>query len=253
MTEDLYTQLITALGQRQLIAVATVLHGSGAAGALIGNKLLLWPDGRQVGTLGHVQLEQLLRERAGEAFANQKSARFPLTIVLADQAEATVDLFLEVHAPPAKLIIIGAVHIAIPLVTFANVLGFETLVLDARSAFATQERFRHADQLIIGWPADTLATMALDEATYMVFLTHDEKIDNPALAIALQSRTRYIGALGSRKTHAKRVEALLEMGVAERAIPRIHAPIGLNIGARKPEEIAVAIIGEIVQIMNQPM
>ncbi|MEZ4614171.1 MAG: XdhC family protein [Caldilineaceae bacterium] len=92
------------------------------------------------------------------------------------------------------MIIHGAVHIAIPLVTFANTLGFETLVLDARSAFATPERFSHADQLVIGWPADTLAEIQLDEASHLVFLTHDEKIDNPALQVALNSPARYIGA-----------------------------------------------------------
>jgi xanthine dehydrogenase accessory factor len=124
------------------------------------------------------------------------------------------------------------------------------MVLDARSAFATTDRFHHADQLTIGWPADTLTEMTLDEATYLVFLTHDEKIDNPALAVALASPARYIGALGSRKTHARRVAALQELGVDEAALARIHAPIGLDIGARRPEEIAVAIMGQIIEVMN---
>ena len=246
MTEDLYAQLVDALQQRQLIGVATVL-----AGSTVGSKMLIWPNGQTAGTLGNSALDKQIGERAQSALQRQKSARFPLTVAQGTNAEETVDLFLEIHVPPAKLIIVGAVHIAIPLVTFANTLGFETLVLDARSAFATAERFHHAHQLTIGWPADTLAAMPLDEATYIVVLTHDEKIDNPALAVALQSKARYIGALGSSKTHAKRVAALQAMGVEEAAIARIHAPIGLDIGARRPEEIAVAIIGEIVQVMNQ--
>ncbi len=241
MTEDLYHQLIGALRNRQLVALATVIAGPG-----IGNKLLLWPNGTSKGSLGSEALDQQLFERAAVPFQRQQAERFPLAT---PQGEA--EIFLEIHAPPPKLIIVGAVHIAIPLVTFANILGFETIVLDARSAFATAERFHHANQLTIRWPADTLAEMTLDEATYLVFLTHDEKIDNPALQIALASPARYIGALGSRKTHARRVAALQEMGVNEDAFTRIHAPIGLDIGARQPEEIALAIMGEIVATMRQ--
>jgi xanthine dehydrogenase accessory factor len=240
MTEDLYKQFVEALRQRQLVALATVIAGPG-----VGQKLLLWPSGVRSGTLGSAELNHQVAARAVAAFQRQQAERFTLATAAGD-----VDIFLDVQAPPAKLIIVGAVHIAIPLVTFANTLGFETMVLDARSAFATAERFHHASQLTIGWPADTLTEMTLDEATYLVFLTHDEKIDNPALAVALASPARYIGALGSRKTHARRVAALQELGVDEAALARIHAPIGLDIGARRPEEIAVAIMGQIIEVMN---
>jgi xanthine dehydrogenase accessory factor len=241
MTADLYNQLVEALHKRQLVGVATVIAGPG-----LGNKVLIWPNGKLVGTLGSADLDQQVIEQAAEPFQRQQAARFVLPT-----AAGECDIFLEIHAPPPKLIIVGAVHIAIPLVTFAKTLGFETLVLDARAAFATEERFSHADELIIRWPADTLAELPLDEATYLVFLTHDEKIDNPALQVALASNVRYIGALGSRKTHAKRVAALQELGVDEAALARIHAPIGLNIGARRPEEIAVSIIGQIVEVRNR--
>lgn len=241
MREDLYHQLIGALHSRQLVAQATVIAGSG-----LGNKLLIWPNGTSQGSLGSTALDQQVSERAMGPLQRQQAERFAIAT-----AEGEAEIFLEIHAPPPKLIIIGAVHIAIPLVTFANTLGFETVVLDARSAFATKERFYHANQLTIRWPADTLAEMRLDEATYLVFLTHDEKIDNPALQIALASPARYIGALGSRKTHARRVEALQEMGVRSDAIARIHAPIGLEIGARQPEEIALAIMAEIITVMRQ--
>ncbi len=242
MQDELYRQFVGALHERQLVGMATIIAGAG-----LGEKLLLWPDGTTAGTLHNADIVARVKEQAATAFATQQSSRFTLST-----AQDDIELFLEIHAPPAKLIIVGAVHIAIPLVTFANTLGFETIVLDARSAFATTDRFGHAAQLIIRWPADTLAATTLDKATYLVFLTHDEKIDNPALQIALASNARYVGALGSRKTHGRRVEALRAMGVDEQALDRIHAPIGLDIGARRPEEIALSIIGEIVQVMNRP-
>ncbi len=241
MSEDLYDQLISALRNRQLVALATVIAGPG-----LGNKLLIWPNGTSNGSLGSEALDQQVGERAVLPLQRQQAERFSLATT-----EGEAEVFLEIHAPPPKLLVIGAVHIAIPLVTFANTLGFETIVLDARSAFATADRFQHANQLTIRWPADTLTEMRLDEATYLVFLTHDEKIDNPALQIALASPAQYIGALGSRKTHARRVMALQEMGVSSEAIARIHAPIGLEIGARQPEEIALAIMAEIVTVMRQ--
>lgn len=240
MNTEIYIRFTEAIRNRQLVALATVI-----AGPHLGAKLLLWPDGESLGGLGEPSLDQQVRQRANARFQDQQSERISVTT-----NAGAVEIFVEVHVPPPKLIIVGAVHIAIPLVTFGNALGFETIVLDARSAFATPERFQHADELIIRWPADTLAEMQLDEATYLVFLTHDEKIDNPALQLVLNSPVRYIGALGSRKTHGRRVAALKESGVEEATLARIHAPIGLDIGARRPEEIAVSIIGEIVAVTH---
>jgi xanthine dehydrogenase accessory factor len=237
---DLYTTFADAVKRGRLVGLATVLAGPG-----IGHKLLLWPNGTTEGDLGATELNTAVVERAKEAFASQQTTRFTATTAAGD-----VDIFLEVQAPLPKLILVGAVHIAIPLVTFGKTLGFRTIVLDARSAFATPERFNHADELIIQWPADALADIGLDESTYIVVLTHDEKIDNPALAVALASPARYVGALGSKKTHARRVAALQELGVTDEQIARINAPIGLDIGARRPEEIAVSIIAEIVAVSN---
>lgn len=237
---DLYTTFADAVKRGRLVGLATVLAGSHS-----GRKLLLWPNGTTEGDLGDTELNQQMVERAKAAFADQQTARFTVTT-----AAGEADVFLEVQAPLPKLVIVGAVHIAIPLVTFGKTLGFRTIVLDARSAFATPERFHHADELLIQWPADALPEIGIDEATYIVVLTHDEKIDNPALAVALTSPAHYVGALGSKKTHARRVAALQEVGVTEEQIARIHAPIGLNIGARRPEEIAVSIIAEIVAVMN---
>ncbi len=237
----LYTTFASAVNQGKLVILATIIRGPGA-----GRKLLLWPDGSTAGDLGTATLNEQVQERARAAFARQQSERFHLP-----SAAGTLEIFLDLQVGPPKLIIVGAVHIAIALVAFAKTLGFHTIVLDARSAFATPARFGHADQLLIQWPADALPTLGLDERTHLVFLTHDEKIDNPALAVALNSPARYIGALGSRKTHARRMEALLALGVTVEQIKGIHAPIGLAIGAQRPEEIALAIMGEIIAVRNQ--
>lgn len=166
------------------------------------------------------------------------------------EGDEAVEIFFETYAPPETLVIVGAVHVAIPLVAIAKVLGFRTVVVDARAVYATRERFPHADELCVEWPADALARMRLHESTYCVFLTHDEKLDNPALEVALASPARYIGALGSKKTHAKRAASLRERGLDEALLERIHAPIGLPLGGKRPEEIAVAIAAEMVAARN---
>jgi xanthine dehydrogenase accessory factor len=237
---ELYTLLKQSLNAAELVAVATVVAGEG-----VGRKMLIWPDGRTSGSLGAAGLHEQVLDLAADLLADQRSGRETF-----DVAGEPVDVFVEVHPPPPKLILVGAVHIAIPLVTYANELGFRTIVVDARSAFATPERFAHADELILKWPSRALEEMTLDEASYIVVLTHDEKLDNPALKTALSSPARYIGALGSTRTHAERVEKLLAQGVTEAQLERIHAPIGLELGAERPEEIAVAIIAEIVAVSH---
>lgn len=161
------------------------------------------------------------------------------------------DFLIDVHVPQEVLVIVGAVHIAIPLVTFARELGLRTIVIDARTIFATKDRFDHVDELIQRWPEDALQEMTLNESTYVITLTHDEKLDTPALICALNYPVGYVGALGSRRTHAKRVAALQSAGVSEEQIARIHAPIGLDLGARSPAEIALSIIAEIMLVRNR--
>lgn len=238
MTE-IYETLKRCLEEEQLVALATVIAGPG-----MGNKLLVWPDSRTRGDLGAAGLNQRVVHYAlGLMATSQTSER-----VAFDVRGEAVEVFIDVHPPPPRLVIVGAVHIAIPLVSFAKTLGFHTVVVDARSAFATPERFGHADELIIGWPIETLHKLGVDEASYLVVLSHDEKLDNPALYAALNSPARYVGALGSRKTHAKRVAALKEMGVGDEQLARIHTPIGLDLGARTPDEIALAIMAEIMAV-----
>jgi xanthine dehydrogenase accessory factor len=157
--------------------------------------------------------------------------------------------FLAVHVPPVKLVVTGAVHISQALQPMARELGLDMTVIDPRTAFATPERFPSV-RLIADWPDEALKQVPLDRYTAFVALTHDPKIDDPALEAALRSACFYVGALGSRKTHARRVERLTAAGFAAPEIARIRAPIGLNIGAVSPAEIALSIVGEIVSVLR---
>jgi xanthine dehydrogenase accessory factor len=153
-------------------------------------------------------------------------------------------VFLTVHVPPTRLVITGAVHISQALAPIASLLGYDVTIVDPRTAFASQERFPDV-KVIAEWPDQALPPLGVDRYTAFVALTHDPKIDDPALLHALERDCFYIGALGSRKTHGRRVERLKGQGASEAALARIHAPIGLPIGAISPPEIAVAIMGEI--------
>ncbi len=154
-------------------------------------------------------------------------------------------VFLTVHVPPPRLVITGAVHISQALAPIGRMLGYDVVIVDPRTAFATPERFPDVN-VIAEWPDVALPPLGIDRYTAFVALTHDPKIDDPGLALALKSDCFYIGALGSRKTHARRVERLkAERGFGDDDIGRIHSPIGLDIGAVSPPEIAVAIMGEI--------
>ena len=162
---------------------------------------------------------------------------------MAEAEERT--FFLNVHLPPARIVAIGAVHISQALARMAKVAGFDITIVDPRTAFATEERFGDID-LVADWPEDVLKSRPLDAYTALVAVTHDPKIDDFPLSQALSSGCFYVGALGSRKTHAKRVERLTALGHGETEIARISAPIGLDIGAASPAEIAVSILADIV-------
>ena len=153
-------------------------------------------------------------------------------------------------APSPKLVMVGAVHIAIPLVQYARILGFHTTVIDPRKAFGNIERFPHVDRLVQEWPEEFLQSFPWDQGTYLVVISHDDKLDVPALAIGCQKEARYIGALGSKKTFAKHVLDLKAAGITDEQIARIHSPIGVDIAARGPEEIALSIITEMVAVRN---
>jgi len=160
-------------------------------------------------------------------------------------------VFLTVHVPPPRLVITGAVHISQALAPMARLLNYDVTIVDPRTAFATPERFPDT-KVIAEWPDTALPPLGIDRYTAFAALTHDPKIDDPALTHALARDCFYIGALGSKKTHGRRVERLKALGVTDAQIARIHAPIGLAIGAVSPSEIAVAIMGQITASLRQP-
>lgn len=160
------------------------------------------------------------------------------------------ETFIAIHNPPLRLIIVGAVHIAQHLAGMAQGAGFDPLVVDPREAFGSEARFPDA-AIINDWPDDALKTIGVDARCAVVLLTHDPKLDDPALHIALASDAFYIGALGSKRTHASRVERLTETGFTPAQIGRINGPIGLNIGASGPAEIAVSILAQMIQTLRQ--
>ena len=155
------------------------------------------------------------------------------------------DVFIEPFRRPAQLVIIGAIHIAIPLHRLAKLMGYRVTVVDARSKFATRERFPEADELIVAWPDEAMAKITVDNSTYVVILTHDPKFDLPALRSVLTKDASYIGAIGSRKTNQNRFDALRKEGFSEEQLARVHGPIGLDLGSRGAEETALGILAEI--------
>lgn len=163
------------------------------------------------------------------------------------QAEK-VQSFIDPILPPPTLILVGGAHISITLVAIARALGYKTIVVDPRRAFSSTERFPHADQIIQSWPQDAFKQIQLNRNTSVVLLTHDPKIDDPAIKIVLDSPVFYIGALGSKRTQANRRERLTSEGISDELLNRIHGPIGLDLGAKTPEEIALAIMSEIVAV-----
>jgi len=164
--------------------------------------------------------------------------------------EAGKSYFLTVQAPPVRIICIGAVHISQALAPMARLTDFDVTIIDPRTAFATPERFPNV-RLLADWPQEVLGEVALDRYTAVCLLTHDPKIDDPALSAALKAECFYIGALGSRKTHAKRLERMKAEGFGDEALARIHAPIGLDIGSVSPAEIAVSVLGEIIMALRK--
>ena len=236
--QEILDPLLGALAQNEKVALATVINGD-----LPGSKMLVWSSGQTRGSLGSSKLDEEAKEIAKWSMENEISE--PKEI-------QGFTIFIDVLVPPARLIVIGAVHIAIPLVAQAKTLGFKTIVIDPREAFATRERFPEtiADELLVEWPSDALIRLSLDEGTAVAALSHDGKLDNPALEVALKSKARYVGVLGTRKKISERKDVLKTMGVAENELNRLRAPIGINIKAVSPEEIALSILAEIVAVKH---
>ncbi|MCL4396004.1 MAG: XdhC/CoxI family protein [Chloroflexi bacterium] len=230
---NVYEELKRNLGDETLCAVATVVGGNADVGA----KMLVYPDGRTVGDLGGAELGALVAREAQRLMSLERSESI---------AYGGVDVFVDVFAPKPKLVIFGGVHTAIPLTQFAQTLGFHVTVVDGRGRFATRERFPSADAIIVAWPDEAIAQMKIDSSTYVAILTHDPKFDIPALQALSTMQPRYIGSMGSRETRRQHFAELRAAGVSDEFLARVHGPIGLDLGAHTPEEMALSILGEII-------
>jgi xanthine dehydrogenase accessory factor len=249
VTGPLFERYAEHLRSASPIALATVIDGPD-----VGAKLLVEPDGDVHGTLGHAELDRVV---ARDALAELEAARSGVRNYgpagettpedLVDQP--TVSVFIESHAPPPQMWIFGAVDFTAALARVAKVLGYRVTVCDAREVFATRRRFPMADEVKVTWPSPVFDEHGdeLGPRDAVCILTHDPKFDVPAVQGALGTTVGYIGVMGSRTTHTKRMERLADAGVAESGdFDRLMSPIGLDIGARTPEETAVSICAEII-------
>ncbi len=237
--QGVYEDLHRRLDAREPLAIVSVLPGPAAPGG----RLVVRPDGSAEGDL------ELQDERQAAVAAALAQLAFGQGVVVPLTEDLT--LFVEVYPKVKRLIVVGAVHIADPLLGMATLAGFDTLVVDPRPAFATRERFPQASRVIQGWPDDVLPGLGLDETAFVVVLTHDPKVDDPALRVALPSAAAYVGALGSKRTNRLRLERLREAGLSETDLARLHAPVGLDLGGKSPGEIAVSILAQVVQVCNR--
>ena len=225
----------------QPVAVATVVNGT----AHVGKHLVVWPD-RTAGDLGSERLNSAvgadvlgLLESGTTGFLHYGSD--------GERLEGDLEIFVSTFAPKPKMLVFGAIDFAAAVAKAGKFLGFHVTVCDAREVFATKKRFPDADEVVNDWPHRWLAKQEIDSRTVICILTHDPKFDVPVVIEALKTKAAYIGAMGSRKTHDDRVARLIEAGVDPEDLKRVKSPIGLDLGARTPEETAISILAEVIQ------
>ncbi len=220
--------------EERLGAVITVVEGS-ATGAKV---VLDRADGLVAGAIPGEILDAVMADAA--SLMDREQSR---TLGYGEH-----EVYIETVAPQPRLLIIGAVHIAQELCRIAHSLGFRVIVNDARPFFTTRERFPEAHQVIVGWPGEIADQLDIDGRTYVVMLSHDARFEDPILPLVLPSDARYIGVMGSRRTHRRRVERLRKAGFPEDQVARIRGPVGLDIGAEQPGEVAISILAEMIQV-----
>ncbi|MEY2773412.1 MAG: dehydrogenase maturation factor, XdhC/CoxF family [Actinomycetota bacterium] len=233
--------LFASVQADQPVAVATVVNGT----AHVGKHLVVWPD-RIAGDLGSSRLNSAvgadvlgLLESGTTGFLHYGSD--------GERLEGDLEIFVSTFAPKPRMLVFGAIDFAAAVAKAGKFLGFYVTVCDAREVFATKKRFPDADEVVNDWPHRWLAKQEIDSRTVICILTHDPKFDVPVVIEALKTKAAYIGAMGSRKTHGDRVTRLIEAGVSQADLQRIKSPIGLDLGARTPEETAISIVAEIIQ------
>jgi xanthine dehydrogenase accessory factor len=239
LANDFFKSLRSVLVEEKSAVSITVIRGPND---LMGRGMLFRDDGSVTGIISD-ELNEISLQVARGTLAIGESRRAMLS--------EDVEVFADVILPPPTVIAVGGVHITIALMALAKTLGYRTVVVDPRTAFGNENRFPQVDQLISLWPQEAFQQMPITRSTAIAMLTHDPKLDDPALKIALASPAFYVGALGSKTTQAKRRQRLLDEGLTEAQLDRLHGPIGLEIGAGTPEEIAISIMAEIVAARNQ--
>lgn len=243
---DLFDILAAAVKDEEPIALATVVRGESS-----GAKLLVRADGTTEGSLGNIDLDRVvLRDTIGELAAGTSGIRH-----YGERGEARqdqLDIFIETYAPPPQMLIFGAVDFTASLCRVAKVLGYRVTVCDARPVFATHQRFPAADDVVVDWPHRLLEKVGKDlgPRDAVCVLTHDPKFDVPAVIASLKTNVGYLGAMGSRRTTDDRNERLLAEGVSSAELDRLMGPIGLDLGARTPEETAISICAEIIALRS---
>jgi xanthine dehydrogenase accessory factor len=242
LSEDYYASARKALQSGRAFAIATVIRGPHDH---LGCAMLIDKEGVFYETVPP-ELEEETLSAAAKSLGERRSQHKVISTVRAEE----VELFIEVVEPQPVLVIVGAVHSAVALAKIAQVMGYQAVIVDPRRAFGNPERFPDVDRLVQKWPDEAFEQIPIHERTAIALLTHDPKIDDPALVIALRSPAFYIGALGSATTQAKRRERMLQAGISEKELARLHGPIGLRLGGRTPEEVALSVMAEIIAVQN---
>ena len=233
-------EVLASIEAEQPVALATVISGLGDVGA----RMAVWPD-RVSGSLGVEGLDAAVTDDARGMLAQGATGQRHYGPA-GERRRDEVTVFVEAYAPPPRMLVFGAIDFAAAVARIGSFLGYRVTVCDARAVFATARRFPDADEVVVEWPHRYLARQQVDERTVICVLTHDPKFDVPLLEVALRTPAWYVGAMGSRDTHEDRLDRLREAGMTEAELARLRSPIGLDLGARTPEETAVAVAAEIV-------
>jgi len=240
---DLLSRWHAALAEQSPVAVATVIQGTER---LLGGKILISPEAH-TGTMGNAGLDKAVVETARGLLEGGRTE----TVHLGPRGQRRMEdvaVFIQSFAPPPRMYVFGAIDFASAVARVGKFMGYRVIVCDARAVFATRERFPSADEIVVAWPDEYLKTAEVDGRSVITVLTHDPKFDVPVLKQALDTPAGYIGAMGSRRTHDNRTARLKEEGISDEQLARVSSPIGLDIGARTPEETAIAIAAEIIAL-----
>ncbi len=246
--DDVNRELLAAIDDKRMLVLATVVGAADGAPVRVGDKLLIDEDQRRTGSLGDADLDARVTADALEAMEARKSHVASYDPTNGATSTAAVQVFLEVVEPTPTLIVVGAGHIAVPLAQMAKLLSFEVIVVDDREKFANRERFPDSDQVIAADFGPTLASLKITRATYIVIITRGHQYDEEALMEVAESPAAYIGMIGSRRRVQAVRDNLAGVGFDPAKVDRVRAPIGLEIGAETPEEIAVSIMAEMIAV-----